>query len=547
MRAGAMEARQAGVGNAAAGALAGTGALMRLIVRRDRVVLAIWIVLPALLAVGVAAAFEELYPTAADLQAFAGTVAASPGELALLGPVYAPTLGGLVAWRWAMIGMVVAGLASLLTVIRHTRSEEAAGRRELLGATVAGRQAPLAAALGVTLGGNVLLAALVAAGLSARGLPPAGSVALGLSVAAMGATMAAVAAVAAQLTQSPGAARGLAGCGLALFFLLRAVGDAGGPGWLSWLSPAGWMRLVRPYAGERWWVLGLFAAAGGLLVAAAFALSARRDLDAGVLPVRPGPAEASPAMGSAWALAWRLQRGTLLGWTAAYAVLGVATGFLAQTVSEQLMANPQLVDYFRRLSGGATPGEAFLTLALLLIGEVATAYALQATLRLRAEETGNRADPVLATATGRLRWAAGHLAVAALGSVVVLLALGLVAGLAYGLSAGNVGHVLPRVIVAALAYVPALWVLAGLAAALFGLLPRLAVPLSWGALAAVLLLELGGELQQVSQGVLDLSPFAHVPRLLVGQGASAAPGWLAAAAAVLVGAGLVGLRRRDVG
>jgi ABC-2 type transport system permease protein len=96
------------------------------------------------------------------------------------------------------------------------------------------------------------------------------------------------------------------------------------------------------------------------------------------------------------------------------------------------------------------------------------------------------------------------------------------------------------VVAAALAYLPAIWVLAGLAAALFGFLPRLAGPLSWGVLVAVLLLELGGELQQVGQAVLDLSPFAHVPRLLVGQGSSA--GLIG-----LAGAGLVGFRRRDVG
>ena len=64
------------------------------------------------------------------------------------------------------------------------------------------------------------------------------------------------AAVAAQLTTSARAARGIAFAVLAAAFALRAIGDAGN-GVLSWLSPLGWSLQVRPYAGERWWVLGL--------------------------------------------------------------------------------------------------------------------------------------------------------------------------------------------------------------------------------------------------------------------------------------------------
>ena len=50
-------------------------------------------------------------------------------------------------------------------------------------------------------------------------------------------------------------------------------------------------------------------------------------------------------------------------------------------------------------------------------------------LRLRTEETDGRAEAVLATAVGRLRWAVSHLLVAVLGPAVALLAAGLTAGL----------------------------------------------------------------------------------------------------------------------
>jgi ABC-2 type transport system permease protein len=91
---------------------------------------------------------------------------------------------------------------------------------------------------------------------------------------------------------------------------------------------------------------------------------------------------------------------------------------------------------------------------------------------------GLRAEPVLATSAGRLRWAASHLVFSCAGPAAALAAAGLAAGLAYGSSTGDVGRQLPRVLGGALVQLPAVWVLAGIAVALFGLLPRLVVAMS---------------------------------------------------------------------
>ena len=429
--------------------LAGTGALTRLILRRDRILLPLWIVLPALLALGIASTFTNMYPTAQARQAFAAQVASSPAETALLGPVYAPTLGGLVAWRWLVPAVVILGLASLFTVIRHTRTDEEAGRRELLGSTIIGRHAALAAALLVTTAADLVAALLVAAGLFASGLPAGGSLALGLALAAVGWTMAAVACIAAQLTESAGAAKGIAGTVLGLLVLLRAVGDAGqsrGLGWLSWLSPVGWAGRIRPFAGERWWILALFVGTCALLLVLAAALATRRDIGAGLLPSRLGPAVASPSLRSPLALAWRLQRGMLLGWTAMFAVYGALSGYVAVVVADQLLANPAMMEFLARLGGNAQPSDLVFTLFFAGLGPVAAIYTIQATLRLRTEELALRAELVLATSATRLRWMAGHLLVVALGASVVLTAMGLAAGLAYTPPGSGLDAQLPRVL-----------------------------------------------------------------------------------------------------
>jgi ABC-2 type transport system permease protein len=531
------------------GAFTGTGALIRLILRRDRLALPMWIGIVALLAASVAVSFVGLYNTPQEIQTAAAEAGGSPATVALLGSVYAPNVGALVAWRWTMQGIIVLGLFNLFMVIRHTRSDEEAGRRELIGSTVVGRQAPLTAALIVTLGADLVLAVLVAGLLTGLGLPAAGSLALGSSVAGACWVVAAVAGTAAQLAESAGAARGIAGAVFGLFYLLRALGDAGGAqsglAWLSWLSPLGWARFTRPFAGEQWWILALFAVAAALCVTAAYALAARRDLGAGLLPPRPGPATAAPGLCSPLALAWRLQRGSLLAWTAGFAVIGVVFGFVATTVSNLLTANPQMMDFFNRLGGGARPSDVVFTLYFVAFGPVIAVYAISSVLRLRSQETDWLADPVLATSVSRTRWASSHLLVAALGQVAVLAALGLGSGLTYGLSSGGVARELPRVLAAALAYLPAVWVMGAVTTAFFGLLPRLTVG-GWAALVVVVFLELGWELQQISRTVYDLSPFAHVPKVLVGQG----PGWpllgLFAVALALTAIGLVGFRRRDV-
>ena len=524
-------------------ATTGTGALIRLILRRDRIILPLWILIVVLVPVGIAASAIGLYNTVEALQAYANEAMSTPASLALLGRVYSPTVGGVVAWRSGLQSAILIGIPALLLVIRHTRSEEEAGRRELLGGAVLGREAPLAAALSVVGGSCLVIGALIAAGLIALGLPAAGSVALGLSAASAGCFCAALGGVAAQLAESPGAARGLALLAYCLLYVLRSPADLGGPAQLTWLSPFGWLRQTRAFAGEQWWVFALLLGLAVGLAAAAFALSARRDLGAGLLALSVGPAAAAPTLSSPLALAWRLQKGPLLAWTAGFAAFGVALGAVAPSIGK-FVDVPQLQGWVTRM-GAHDAGEAFLFMVTYILGQIAAAFAITAALRLRSEEVAGRADPVLATAVGRLRWAGSHLTFALLGPAAALLALGLPVAVLYSLSLGDLGQQLPRLLARTMAVLPAAWVMVGLAALLWGLVPRLADYVVWGALAVFLLLELFWELGQVSQAVFDLSPFAWVHWATP---VSAAPlVGLTTVAAVLTAAGLAAFRRRDVG
>ncbi len=509
----------------------------------------LWVVIFPLVVSFYVTSYSDLFPTAAALKEYTDASRGNASFVALYGQLHGSSLGQLVNWRAGFIPVMV-GLASLLTVIRHTRTEEEAGRRELLGSTVVGRHAGLAAALIATVGANLVMAVLLAALMIAQHLPTVGSVAMGLEFAAAGAIFAAVGAVAAQLTESSGGARGIAITVLGAAYVLRVVGDVseisdGGLGWVSWLSPIGWVQRISPYQDEQWaWLLPAVLVTA-LLAWLAVVLSARRDIGSGLLPVRLGPAEAAARLRSPLALAWRLHRGLLAGWAAAFAALGVVLGGVANGVGDLVGTNQALKDVFARIGGREALVDAYLVSIMAILGLIAAAYGIQATLRLRTEESAGRAEPVLATAVGRLPWAGSHLVFAVLGPAVVLLIAGLFAGLTYGASIGDVGGQVPRVMAAAAIQLPAVWVLAALAVALVGLLPRLAA-LSWGVLVLCLLIGLVGTAIQLNHWLLDLSPFTHIPHLPGGDVAALPVISLLILAVVLGGAGLVGLRRRDV-
>jgi ABC-2 type transport system permease protein len=520
-----------------AAAFAGTWELVRLIVRRDRVALGLWVILMAALPTGLVSAVEQGYPTEADRAAFAVGAAVNPAELATRGPVFAATVGGLTAWTIASSAVLLGGVVNILLVVRHTRAEEQAGRRELVGAGVLGRYAPLAAALVVVTVGNLAIAALVTAGLAAAGLPAAGGVALGMAIAAGGLLFAAVGAVAAQVAEGTGAANGIGFAVLGALFAVAAAGEVS-RSWLVWLSPFGWSRRVQAFAGEQWAVFGLFALATAVLVVAAFVLSARRDVGAGLLAARPGPARAAPGLRSPIALTWRLARGGILAWTAGLTLLGLLLGAAMASIGDQLDTAA-----FRDLTGtlgGGDPAEVFFRFILYVLAQVVTAFGLATVLEMRSQETGGLTDLVLATPVRRAQWAIGHVAVAATGVVVGLAGLGLGAGVGYGTPLAVIGTTL--------AYVPACLLFAGLAMALYGWALRLAGPVTWTVFGLVLLLDLVGEFGLADASLLGLSPFVRtLGPLTVGDGLAEALLVISLIAVALVAVGLAGLARRDLG
>ncbi|MFI6538717.1 ABC transporter permease [Nonomuraea sp. NPDC050547] len=529
--------------------MTGTGLLLGLVVRGERIRSPLWILVVVLLATGLLTYINGYFPTAHDVRVYAELISVNPVFLGLGGPVPEPSAAAMAAWRSGGMLYLLTAWMAMTIVLRHTRAEEEDGRQELLRAGVIGRHAPLTAALVVAALASLLSATLTAAALVMSGVEVQGTLAYGGAIAAAGLVFAAVAAVVAQLTQTMRNATGLGLLVLGVSYVLRYVGDASGLTWLAWLSPLGWSHLVRAYAADRWWVLALSAVTGAVLLALAYRLAARRDLGAGLLLERPGPAT-GPRLKGPFSLAWRLQRGMMLKWAAGVVVASVLFASLSGAAPRLAQQPAEVLAGFLQRYGGpsADPVDAYLWVIVLMLAYTIALYPVVATLRLHQEERSGRAEALLATAVSRTRWAAAHLAVAAAGTPALLALGGLVTGLVYSLILGDPAADLPRVLLGTLAHVPAAWLVGAVAALAVCVLPRASVALSWAAWGLVVLI---GDLLGPLIGLWGWSraePFHHTANTVAGASFTiVSPVVILALTAALGAVALNRLNRRDLG
>jgi ABC-2 type transport system permease protein len=208
--------------------------------------------------------------------------------------------------------------------------------------------------------------------------------------------------------------------------------------------------------------------------------------------------------------------------------------------------NPAAAEAISAMGGGAKLIDAYLAAMLGLFALTIGAYVVQALLRTRGDETDGVLEAVLATAVSRTRWLTTQVAAATLGALALVLLGGLATGLGYGVVAGDPLGQAAELGGAALVRLPALLVVAGVVTALFGLLPRWSVALSWAVLIGFLLLGQLGAVLDLPQAALNLSPYTHVPSAPAVDPAALPLVVLTAIAAALLAAGLTGFRRRDV-
>lgn len=525
------------------GALVGTRGLVRVALRFDRWRILVWSVAVAGLTQVSVDALADVYGSPESRAARAQLIS-SPAATALAGPGYGLddyTLGAMTANELGLWVMLPVAIMALLTVTRHLRAAEEDGRLELVRSAPVGRDAPVVAGLVAALVGTLAVGGLTYLALLSTALDPVGSAALCAGIVMVGLVFAGISAVASQVSAHARTASSLGMAAVGVAFLLRAVGDVRGPestSVLTWLSPFGWAQATRAYVDERWWPLLIGVAATVVCVVVAFRLVALRDLGTGLVAERLGRTAASPALSGMVPLTLRRQSGAIASWGAAVVLMGGLVGLLAGAVADFVESEATLGELF----GDADPVAGAFTIYAVFLALTTAAYAVAAVGAVRAEETATRGARVLAGPVSRAHWLGAQVGVAAVASVVVMLVAGLAMGLAGAGSLSDPSQ-LGTLLGAAAVTIPGVLCVLGVAVLVYGVAPRL-LGLVWAYVAYVGVVGMFGAL--LPDGSDALSPFTYLPGLPAEEMSWPPVVAVSAVAAVLVGAGFAGFRRRDV-
>ena len=539
------ESTRTPTGHSPGNVLAGTGTLLRFFLRRDRIRLPAWLLGITMLLSFFARALSQITETEEQRQDLSRIMEGAVG--AVFGPGYGRddiTAERYIVGVYGLFFFVLAALMSMLLVARHTRVEEQNGRAELVRSNVVGRHAPLTAVLIVAVGANALLALMLGGTMTANGFDGGEGLLLGASVGAVGLVFAGFTALSVQVTEHSRAATGIAGAMLGAAWMVRVAGDMisdyGSP--LSWFSPLAWSNQTRPYVDGRWWPLLPSVGLAVAVAAAGYALSARRDVGAGLVSARAGQPVAARWLRSPLAVAFRLQRASLIWWTVALAAFGLMYGGFADQVADPEEMSEDRLELF----GGSvdTVVDGYLGVITLFTAVLAGIMMVLGVQAVRSEETKGRAEPVLATATSRRAWFGSYVVVLSLGLVGLLLVAGFATGAGAAASVGD-GSYVWKMTLAQLAHAPGVLVLLGIAALLFGMLPR-AIGVTWAVLGSSLYIGLFGSIMDLPQWARNLSPMDHTGQPPLDDISWSAAMILLVIAAGLAAAGLAGFRRRDL-
>lgn len=525
--------------------LAGLGALVSFTIRRDRGRLIIW-TLVLTVVIGISAwNLRTVYATQQSIDAYVQLFGDNPALIAFAGPGFGfdrPTIGVILVNETQLWGMISLALMSIFLVNRHTRAEEDTERVELVLSNAVGRHAPTMASMVVVTGTELIICAAAAIIFSIAGYPVIGSISLSLSFLAVGLVFVGVTAAAAQFFSTGRATTGASLMVLLVAFILRAIGDIGHNA-LTWFSPIGWGQAVRSFADERWWPFALCAIGAGALMGGSFWLSNHRDLGAGFISTRPGRASATRTLTDPFGFALRLQRGLIGIWVIGLFLTGYVFGSIAKDVDSMAKDNPQFAEVFAQMGKGSLT-DSYLATSLAMLGLMAGGFGIAAMLAPSNEERSGRLELILSRRVGRFRWIASHLAIAALGTVALMVASGLGVGVAYARVAGDASQI-GRLVRAALVTVPAAFVFIGIVVVVFGFLPK-AIMLAWVPLAITSIVVFFGELLELPNWALHLSPFEFLPAVPAEPLQLWPLIWLSVVGLVGVAVGLWGFSRRGI-
>ena len=329
---------------------------------------------------------------------------------------------------------------------------------------------------------------------------------------------------------------------LGVAYLIRAIGDAGNEV-ISWFSPLGWVLGAEVYVNNYWWPILLTISVSLAFIIIALYLNAIRDLGSGFIPAKPGRKYASRFLQSPLGLAYRLQRTGLIAWAIGMYILGASYGSVLGDL-DSFFENMTVMEDLLIPVEGFSLTEQFIPMLMSIMAMISTVPVLMAMFKLKGEENKNRTNHLLGRAVSRTQLMGGYFVISiSVGFITLsLTALGL-------WSAGSMvmddGIALGTIYSAAMVYLPALWIMTGIAVLLVGIAPKF-TGFTWLYLGYSFIVVYLGGLLQFPEWMSNLSPFGHISQLPVEDMDFIKAAALTIIAVVLTVIGFIGYNRRDI-
>jgi ABC-2 type transport system permease protein len=534
--------------------------LVRLILRRERISSTIWIVILTAFSIVLAPGMHEMFSDM-ETRTQIASIYDNPIMVAMMGPVYGLdnfTTGAMYGGMMLLWVAIAVGVMNIFLVTRHTRADEERGQSEVVRSLPVGRLANINAVMIAAVIINGALALLIGLGLAVCGVDGmgfGGSMLYGALVGAVGLVFAAITALCCQLFASSAGATGMAMGFLGLAYMIRAAGDAQGNDLIACFSPFGLAQRAQVYVNNYVWPLLLLLVAAGVIAAVAYKLNSIRDLGQGFIAAKPGRKEAGRLLRSPLGLATRLLSKTVIIWVVVMLMLGASYGSVIGDIGTFVGDSPEylqvigipaeivntmteadkskiIVDYFA----------AFITIMMTLVCIVPI---LLAATKVRAEEREGRSEHILSRVVSRPSYLAGYVAIAFVASVLIQFATATGLYLATNAMAENNPFTFGGLLTSFFAYLPAIWVLIGIAVLLVGLFPKASAAI-WAVYGFVAFTSFIGGMLKLPEWVNWLSPMYHVPRLPMEEMTFVPLVVMTVIALVLTAAGFVFYQKRDM-
>lgn len=488
--------------------------LIKFIIRRERVISIIWLLSFVIFSIIIAGAYTQLFTSEEERMVMVVTMQ-NPMMIALMGPPYALnnfTTGVMFASELLLMTALVVVLMNIFFVTRHTRSDEEAGRVEVIRSLPVGRSANLGATLMTAFILNFILAILMGLGLiilNIESMNAAGSFAYGAALGVVGFFFAAVTAVFAQLSHNPRGTIGYSIIFMFICYLTRAYGDIK-DNFLSYISPFGLIIKTEVYHLNKIWPLIVVFIFSLPLILLAFYLNAKRDLGQGIISAKKGKEKANFMLKSSFGFTFSLLKNSIIVWAISLVIFGAMYGSVMGDM-DTYIGN---IDIFKDLlqgTQGYSAVEMFLSILMSVLAMFATIPILSVVFKLANEEKAGRVEVILSKPLSRNKQFTNYLIITLIISILMpFLSI-------FGLWGASYLVVDPApsfisLFKAMMVYLPAIWMLIGIAFLVIGLAPKY-TNVVWIYLGFSFFAVYLGSLLKLSDWFVKLSPFGWIPQL----------------------------------